>query len=166
MDFIDNCFTDVKANFLVGEAGFISSSYYSDETIRSSYLIGDAESVVPRIFTAMPTHSIIVMASSPVKLNAILQNSSRWDSHQMIFILDSERSETRCTNAGSLLLEAWKNDRLNAIFICFNEHKIVSLYTFNPYTDEAPKPWKKLSIIPAIYNHPWTLFKRHYHSSK
>ncbi|KAK0181404.1 hypothetical protein PV327_003693 [Microctonus hyperodae] len=104
---------------------------------------------------------------SAVKLGKLIKNfASETPSHYYI-ISDNEQGQNSCNAAISFLMEAWINDLLNVIFICNNEHnRSTSLFTFNPYIDRAPNPWKKVSTNPAINNHPWTLFTQSYETSE
>ena len=96
---------------------------------------------------------------------------TRWWNHTGIFIqLDksSSSSSVNCSaKARELLLTAWKMDILWSILLC-NDEKIsqgtesVILYTFNPFKDTAPTPWKKVETIAGPKDHPWTLFEQPY----
>ncbi|XP_074115847.1 uncharacterized protein LOC141538350 isoform X2 [Cotesia typhae] len=63
-------------------------------------------------------------------------------------------------------METWKNDILNVVFICLDhQNQVPKIYSFNPFTDFASTSWERVSVVPAIHNHPWTLLVQSYSQS-
>lgn len=114
-----------------------------------------------------PVPCVIMILTSPRKVTEVLFNEIWRNFNQFFIILDGGDISNGCDNAQSFLMEAWKNDILDVIFICRDHQKKISkLYSFNPFTDFAPRSWKKISVVPAINNHSWTLFRKNYNTSK
>ena len=54
---------------------------------------------------------------------------------------------------------AWKFDILTTIFVCFDTLCGIGMYTFNPFTNYALKPWEENQIYEQENGHPFTVFK-------
>ncbi|KAH0534789.1 hypothetical protein KQX54_008423 [Cotesia glomerata] len=60
-------------------------------------------------------------------------------------------------------MEAWKKYILNVVFMCFDyQNRNTKFYSFNPFTSSVPKAWMKISVVPAINHHSWTLLSQNY----
>ena len=67
-----------------------------------------------------------------------------------------------CSKAAEILYIAWEMNLLKTKFICHHESKGRLIYSYNPYTDQAPLPWQ-LKESYQKNGHFWTLFERSYH---
>ncbi|CAG5084405.1 Protein of unknown function [Cotesia congregata] len=109
-----------------------------------------------------PVPSIIMILSSPAAMEQVLVNEA-WRNFNQYFIILDENNGNGCVSAQSFLMEAWKNDILNVVFICLDhQNQIPTIYSFNPFTSSAPMSWMKISVVSAINNHSWTLFSQNY----
>lgn len=115
----------------------------------------------------LPYPCAVMVLSSATKVTQILEHA-KWRNHNQFFIiLDGKNTNNGCVNAQLFLMEVWKNDIFNVIFICLDhEDKIPKIYSFNPFTSSAPMSWMKISVVPAINNHSWTLFSWKYSLSE
>ena len=68
--------------------------------------------------------------------------------------------DQRCSNAFKILSTAWKMNLLRAKFFCDHESKGLSIYSYNPYTNQAPLPWQLVRTYRIKNEHPWTLLVR------
>lgn len=115
--------------------------------------------------TETPVKYVIIILTSPDQLTNTLQNTTWQHPYQFYILIEHNQNQQNCNNAKLYLIEAWKNDLLNSIFICFVNKQNHVMYSFNPYINEAPNPWEHVSRISSPINyHPWTLFKRLYNS--
>ena len=107
----------------------------------------------------------VVTADAPTTLQQVLYDikKSQWWNHMAFYlILEWPRLESECSNAYEMLWTAWKMDILNAKYMCLNQSKGLSIYSYNPYTSDAPNSWKLVKTYRVKNNHPWTLFVRNY----
>ncbi|XP_057329187.1 uncharacterized protein LOC130670030 [Microplitis mediator] len=66
----------------------------------------------------------------------------------------------KCGNASQALQAAWKVNAITSFFICHNNSSGHStIYTYNPYTNQAPKRWIPVQITDKP-NDRWTLYKQ------
>ena len=72
-----------------------------------------------------------------------IRNSIWWNSYGYYFIKNIYRPGS-CDDAFLFLKIAWKFDLLAVIFMCFDSFSQIQMYTFNPFTNYAPKPWKQI----------------------
>ncbi|XP_057339640.1 uncharacterized protein LOC130677074 [Microplitis mediator] len=159
---IERCFPDVKAKlfFTDSPANKLYKEFYKS-TIGTVTLLDKSENFSIPINQNMPVPCVIMILTSSTKLKEVLVNEKWRNFNKFSIILDGGDINNGCVNAQSFLMAAWNNDILNVIFMCWDyQNQITQLYAFNPYTDFAPRSWKKISIIPAINNHSWTLFSR------
>ena len=83
------------------------------------------------------------------------------------FIVDESKPLDRdCSNAFQTLSTAWKMNLLRAKFICRHESKGPLIYSYNPYTNQAPLPWQLVKTYRIKNKHPWTLLVRGYQDSQ
>ena len=79
------------------------------------------------------------------------------------FIIDeSSPLDQVCSKAFNILSTAWKMNVLHVKFICHHESKGQLIYSYNPYTNQAPLPWQLVKTYRIKNNHPWTLLVRGY----
>ena len=55
---------------------------------------------------------------------------------------------------------------LHAKFICNHGTNGLLIYSYNPFTSQAPRPWKRTNTHRGINDHPWTLFVEAYQKTK
>ncbi|XP_057328679.1 uncharacterized protein LOC130669674 [Microplitis mediator] len=101
--------------------------------------------------------SYILSADSLDVLENILTDIDQWDpwnNERVVFAVGKQ-----CSDALATLKCLWNSKVLSSYFTCpnkFNNDTIV--YTFNPYADQAPKPWRKVKA-PDKPPDPWTLYR-------
>ncbi|XP_057329098.1 uncharacterized protein LOC130669951 [Microplitis mediator] len=105
-----------------------------------------------------PNHpSYILSAESDRKLKALLheiKSSIIWNVESLVFVVDEN-----CGNAMKVLRMVWDNEALGSFYVCRDQvNKNTMVYTFNPYTDRAPKPWKR--VKKKTSDNRWTLYKQ------
>ena len=71
-----------------------------------------------------------------------------------------------CSNAYEILSTAWKMNLLRAKLICHDEYKRPLIYSYNPFTNQAPIPWQVEKTYRRKKKHPWTLLVRGYQDSQ
>ena len=92
-----------------------------------------------------------------------LMTSQWWNHMASFFIIDNPKLwGQNCSKADVILLYAWISNILNAKLICYHESQGLLIYSYNPYTDQAPIPWRQEKSR-MIDGHLWTLFVRSYH---
>ncbi|KAK0174863.1 hypothetical protein PV327_010584 [Microctonus hyperodae] len=109
----------------------------------------------------------IIIAKSTIHFHETLEKfkySSWWNIMAKFIILDS--SDQHCTNAQDILYTGWKFNIVTLLFFCINSRQIPMIYTYNPYTNRAPKAWK-LSFQSSTVNHQhhnrgWTIYSQQY----
>ena len=170
-----SCYTNHSRTVgTVGPSAEIISNLNSQE-IYSVTLIDNvlrAEIEIPW-GTPAPRHRLqtfLVSISSATKLEKKLQHlkTSQWWNHMASFlIIDRPRSlDKGCSKAFAILSTAWKMNLLDAKFFCYHESKGSLIYSYNPYTDQAPLPWQLEKIYKRKNKHPWTLLVRSYQDSQ
>lgn len=109
-------------------------------------------------------HGFVLSASSqPILHKQIrdLKNSRWWNAGGLFIIVDPGEAVYRsCNNAESFLWLAWQYGMLSSIFLCHDESETLSIYSYGPYNDIAPKSWLKVDQRLGRNNHPWILLKR------
>ena len=75
-------------------------------------------------------------------------------------------SDEGCSKAFQILSTAWKMNLIHAKYICHHETKGPLIYSYNPYTDQAPLPWQLEKTYKTKNQHPWTLLVRSYQDSQ
>ena len=150
------------------------SSFWSDEP-QAVILVDD---VLRATTTLRPEtrearyklQNFVVTASSIPRLEQTIQNlkNSPWWSHMASFFIIDELSpyDQNCSNAFEILSTAWKMNLLHAKLICHHESKGPVVYSYNPYTNQAPLPWQLVKTYRIEINHPWTLLVRSYENSQ
>ena len=91
--------------------------------------------------------------------------TSQWWNHMASFfiIVNPKLSgQNRSKIADAILIYAWAANILNAKLICYYESQGLLIYSYNPYTDQAPIPWRQKKSH-MIDGHLWTLLVRSYH---
>ena len=169
------CYNDeVQTVGLAGSSAEIVSSFWSEEP-QAVILVNEASrtttSLGPRIREIRyKLQNFEVTASSIPRLKQTLQNlkTSPWWNHMASFLLIDESSplDQSCSNAFKILSTAWKMNLLHAKLICHRESRGILIYSYNPYTNQAPLPWQLVRTYRTENNHPWTLLVRGYQNSQ
>ena len=71
-----------------------------------------------------------------------------------------------CSKAFQVLSTAWEMNLLHTKFICHHESKGLLIYSYNPYTNQAPIAWHVEKTYRMKNKHPWTLLVRSYQDSQ
>ena len=90
-----------------------------------------------------------------------LKNSIFWNIYGFILIVNTQIANS-CKLAYFFLRVIWKHNILNSAFVCVDIEYKTQIYTFNPYSFTAPKPWKKWRSYNQENGHPFTLFANSY----
>lgn len=165
---IKSCYGDRVSE--IGHAGNISDSFVasisSGNPISLVLLNGSDRpvnsDVVPSWFRNK-LQVFVVTATSSLEFQRILvdlKKSQWWNHMARFYVLDSSGKEDECSRAFDLLWTAWMMNILGAKFICNNVDQKVSIYTFNPYTEDAPGPWRLEKTFEGVNTHPWALLVR------
>ncbi|XP_044588669.1 uncharacterized protein LOC123267848 [Cotesia glomerata] len=161
-ELMEQCF-DIQASILITDSPSNSFVNELDESMPQSVLFLN-KSAIYNIPTNQntPVPSIIMILSSPAAMEHVLVNEA-WRNFNQYFIILDGNNGNGCISAQSFLMEAWKNDILNVVFICLDhQNQVPKIYSFNPFTNSAPMSWMKISVVSAINNHSWTLFSQNY----
>ena len=114
--------------------------------------------------------NFVVTVSSIIRLKQTLQNLkvSPWWNHMASFLIIDESlpHDQGCSNAFKILFTAWKMNLLHAKLICDHESRGPLIYSYNPYTNQAPLPWQLVKTYRLKNNHPWNLLVRGYQNSQ
>ncbi|XP_057325251.1 uncharacterized protein LOC130667594 [Microplitis mediator] len=105
-----------------------------------------------------PNHpSYIISAESDKKLKALLheiKSSIIWNVESMVFVAGEN-----CGKAMKVLRMVWDIEALGSFYVCRDQvNKSTLVYTFNPYTDRAPKPWSR--VKKKSKDNRWTLYRQ------
>ncbi|XP_057330915.1 uncharacterized protein LOC130671200 [Microplitis mediator] len=105
-----------------------------------------------------PNHpSYIVSAETDRKLKALLheiKSSIIWNVESLVFVVGEN-----CGKAMKVLRMVWNIEALGSFYVCRDQvNKTTLVYTFNPYTDRAPKPWSR--VKKKTSDNRWTLYRQ------
>ncbi|XP_057331280.1 uncharacterized protein LOC130671413 [Microplitis mediator] len=105
-----------------------------------------------------PNHpSYIISAESDKKLKALLheiKSSIIWNVESLVFVVGEN-----CGKAMKVLRMVWNIEALGSFYVCRDQvNKSTLVYTFNPYTDRAPKPWSR--VKKKSKDNRWTLYRQ------
>ena len=141
----------------------------------SIILIDNASGAVPTNSSDHPVSRnklqiFLVSVSTVPELRKILRNliTSQWWNHMASFLIVHRPtlSNQYCIDAYPMLRTVWKSGLLNAKFICHHKSKGLMIYSHNPYTNQAPIPWRLVSTIRLINHSPFTLLFQHYQDNQ
>ena len=105
----------------------------------------------------------VVTASSSTTFEQVIntiKNTIWWDHMGSYIIINQSRKG--CSNAYKIIWTAWNMNLLHAKFICSHWTNILLIYSYNPFTRQAPRPWKRTTTHRGENDHPRTLFVRAY----
>ena len=91
-----------------------------------------------------------------------LKESVWWNIHGLYIIDNSISLDSNCQEAHLFLKLMWEFNILSVIFLCMESDEKISLFTFNPYSSNAPEIWKKSDNYKQSNGHPFSLFKQTY----
>ena len=169
------CYSDeVQIVGIAGPSANIISSFWSDE-MKAAIVVDETSRAM---MTAGPgtqgfryrLQNFVVTASSSTSLKKTLQavkNTLWWNHMASFLIIDSPMPlNNGCSKAFNILWTAWKMNILHATYICQHESKGPLIYSFNPYTNQAPLPWQVEKTYRVKNEHPWSLLVRGYQDSQ
>ena len=120
--------------------------------------------------TGYKLQNFVVTAASTTSLDKtlkIIKNTLWWNHMASFLIIGSPTSlDNGCSKTFEMLSIAWKMNILHAKFICQHESKGPLIYSYNPYTNQAPLPWQVGTTYGIKNEHPWTLLVRGYQDSQ
>ena len=164
------CYNDeVQTVGVAGLPNEIVSSFWSDEPQAVIFVDDAARPTTPGPGTGEIPYKLrnfVVTASSISRLKQTLQNlqAPPWWNHMAPFLIidQSLPLDQACSNAFKILSMAWKMNLLHGKFICHHESKGSLIYSYNPYTNQAPHSWQLVKTYRVKNEHPWTLLVRGY----
>ncbi|XP_057323179.1 uncharacterized protein LOC130666327 [Microplitis mediator] len=163
------CFSD-RTNPIVITNNLIDIIYRSSRDINhpnvniidNNYKAKDIQIFNP----AYPTY--ILSAQSTDELGALLdalKSSPTWSVTSVFVIIGI--TENSCGGASKTLQVLWKLDLVSSYFVCYESAKdeIMMLYTYNPFTNQAPEPWVEVKTFDKPDSR-WSLYKQPYLNDK
>lgn len=110
-------------------------------------------------------NQFVVVASSQPLLRRSLQRikDSTWSNFNGFHILVDRRTEDHgCADAYGFLWAAWEYDLISSIFLCIDPAEGIVVYTYDPFSGNAPDGWRAAGYFKGRSGHPWVLLKRKY----
>ena len=106
-----------------------------------------------------PSTSVIIETSSVNIFTTVLDDirNSIWWNHAAYYLIVNRNSECDFQTAAVFLSILWSFNILSGFYLCVNKNN-ETFYTFNPYSNIAPKFWTRVSSVQFINKH-WTLFQ-------
>ena len=162
--------TGVQTVSLAGSSAEFLSSLWSDEP-QAVIFVDDSPrpTTTPGPATRETRYKLqnfVVTASSIKKLGRTLLDlkASPWWNHMTSFLIIDESLplDQGCSNAFMILSMTWKMNILHAKVACHHDSKGPLIYSYNPYTIQAPLPWQLVKTYRVKTKHPWTLLVRGY----
>ena len=120
------------------------------QRFRNVYELNDT--IVGRI--NYPTTSTIIITSNIKNFTPVLdkmKSSIRWN-HAAYYLIVNRNSKNGCWMASHFLSIIWSYKILSAIYVYENLKNEIFLYTFNPYSNIAPRFWDEIHTDNAITN--------------
>ncbi|XP_057324499.1 uncharacterized protein LOC130667084 [Microplitis mediator] len=168
-ELIKLCFAD-RTNPIVITKDLIDLIYESSRDIdHPSVNIIDSNYKAKNIQIFNPAYpTYILSAQSTDELGALLDAlklSPTWSVTSVFFIIGI--TEKSCGGASKMLQILWKLDLISSYFVCHesDNDEIMMLYTYNPFTNQAPEPWVEVETFDKPDNQ-WTLYKQPYSNDK
>ena len=169
---MNSCYTDqVNALGTAGDSAWmISNILLSQGNLSITLLNGTDSRILDR--RSVPWESqhklnlFTLTASSTMQLKQIIRfvkNTQWWNHLGLFLIIDTPAVfDDGCSNAYGLLRAVWNMNLLNVILICLHRTKGPLIFTYNPYTNQAPDSWQLVDIHRGKNGHPWYLFMQIY----
>lgn len=159
---IQHLFPGIKASLLISDSP--ANALYIDfhKTMIASLTLLDKSSnySIPKSQNT-PVPYVVMILTSPTKVTDVLLNETWREFGQFFVIIDG--ASDGCSNAQSFLKEAWKNDVINSIFLCWDQ--VYKLFSYNPFSEFAPASWQKVDEVQKADNR-WTMFSQNFSESK
>ena len=114
-----------------------------------------------------PLQVFMVAASSSTRFGQgiySIKNTIWWNHMGSYLIIDQSRNG--CSKAYGILWTAWNMNLLHAKFICNHGTNELLIYSYNPFTSQAPRPWKRTTTRRGKNDYPWTVFVKAYQKTK
>ena len=107
-----------------------------------------------------PVSNVVISISSSEAFAIILEDlrNSLWWNHNARFLIINQDLETSCQQAGDFLKTVWNFNVLSALYVCRYLNQTLALYSFNPFSNIAPKFWEKAMVDCSLRN-CWTLLQ-------
>ena len=172
---LKTCYSnEVQTVGIAGSSTTIVSSFWSHEIQAVTLVEENSRSMTPAdvVTSEIPyrLQNFVVIASTPESLQRNLQgmkNSVWWNHMASVLIIDSPTPlDHGCSKAFEILSTAWKMNLLHAKFLCHHKSKGLLIFSYNPYTNQAPFPWQLEKTYRIKNKHPWTLLVRRYPESE
>ena len=166
--------TGVQTVGLAGSSAEILSSLWSDEP-QAVIFIDDPPrpTTTPGPGTRETRYKLqnfVITASSIRRLERTLLDlkASPWWNHMASFLIIDESLplDQGCSNAFKILSITWKMNILHAKVVSHHESKGPLIYSYNPYTIQAPLPWELVKTYRVDTKHPWTLLVQGYEDNQ
>lgn len=174
---IENCFNNSKENIIISNRSQRSSitRNSSFSSLIPMYLFGNNGSIVfgkhkrsrktyminETYFDIKnyPVESVTMTISSNTIILTILENVSKsiWWNTKAKFLIINENPENSCDMAREVLKTAWAFNILSVVYLCKAVNDQLFLYSFNPYSNLAPKYWNRVRKD-TLRDEYWTLF--------
>ncbi|KAK0176630.1 hypothetical protein PV328_000747 [Microctonus aethiopoides] len=160
MDMLKSCYMEFKTIIIHSD---------SDQTIINS--IGKLETSTLMLISNSSKNNIgvaqylhmplfIMTPKSRMEFHDILmsfKSSPLWNIMAPFLILD--KSSRKCMNAPNILKTAWEMNVVKSFFLCVNSKNVSMIYTYNPYTNRAPQPWKNVKTTKNRTD-GWTMYSK------
>ncbi|XP_057335504.1 uncharacterized protein LOC130674251 [Microplitis mediator] len=176
-ELVETCFIN-NSNPVIITSDFIDNGYKlqnpGDSNGKSSPIIViNDELKGDKIKGYHPTYPTYVLSFDSIeKLEAQVdefRSSTIWSIKSLFLVIDTNK-ESRCANAGRVLGFLWTMDLLSAYYLCYDDGKDSTIvYTLNPFTNYAPRPWVKVEAADQFDNNKgkkWTLYNLQYSKDK
>lgn len=136
-----------------------------NEAVISSLVVIDKNFNSKVIQKYYPRHPTYVLSTDSIyqlqtDINEI-KSSDIWNIASVIVTVGKD-----CGRASKVLQIIWEIEALSSYYVC--QHRLSNrtiIYTFNPYTDRAPEPWRKEKIADKPDDR-WTLYRQQFVNSK
>ncbi|CAD6220414.1 GSCOCG00005046001-RA-CDS [Cotesia congregata] len=130
-----------------------------NETIESSVVVIDGNFSSKAIQKYYPRHPSFVLSGNSIDtLKAILlevKSAEIWNVKSLFLIIG-----TQCQDSAQSLKLLWEIEAVASFFICRDDAiNRTMIYTFNPYCNYVPRPWRRVEIDREPENQ-WTLFRQ------
>lgn len=176
MEIIELCYLNLNSEILIINDGnnenlSISKPQWKLDSFAKIIYNNSSKYIINNKKLQRKINLIIIIVNSKIHFNEILDKfkySSWWNIMAKFIILDS--SNQYCINAQDIMYTGWKFNIVTLLFFCINSHQVPMIYTYNPYTNRAPKPWKSSVQSSPVnqqhHNNSWTIYSQQYFTGK
>ncbi|KAK0073439.1 hypothetical protein PV326_013422 [Microctonus aethiopoides] len=160
MDMLKSCYMEFKTiiihsdsdQTIINNVGKLESSTLMLISNSSKNNIGVAQYLHMPLFIMTPKSR---MAFHDILMS--FKSSPLWNIMAPFLILD--KSNRECMNARNILKTAWEMNVVKSFFLCVNSKNVSMIYTYNPYTNRAPQPWKNVKTTRKRTD-GWTMYSK------